>query len=241
MKIGTSSNRARRHPVVVDLLGGSPTATARAVARSTEKRQHPKARPNPPARKQKPQKAATKKARRNSLAAVVVVGIAAVAAVWGPNLMGDQPPSDPTTDTTAATVASSEVGLPSLSLAPATSIASTAAAQPTDECRADRGDQNSGAGAIAAFNFAYYVSRDGTAARALASPTSTVQPAPDLQRFIDEVPVGTTYCVKSTPIAADNVYLVDLSVMRPNQPAERIVWTVSTVQLDGRWFVDTFT
>ncbi|WP_235157552.1 hypothetical protein [Rhodococcus ruber] len=108
------------------------------------------------------------------------------------------------------------------------------------ECRADRGNQKTGAGVIAAFNFAYYNQRNGEAARALATPTSTVQPGPELQRFIDAVPLGTNYCQKITALS-DGVYLVDLSVMRPGQPVERGTQTVTTAHLDGRWYVDAFT
>ncbi|CCW11015.1 hypothetical protein QLG13_29235 [Rhodococcus aetherivorans] len=107
------------------------------------------------------------------------------------------------------------------------------------QCHAEQGNQASGAGVIAAFNFAYYSLRNGQAARALAAPSTSVLPAPQLQTYIDNLPAGTSYCQKITEISAE-VYLVALTVTRPGQPAETIAQTVSTQKLDGRWFVDVF-
>lgn len=129
---------------------------------------------------------------------------------------------------------------------PTTSGAVTTAHPPTsnatphtDECRADPGDQNSGEAAIRAFEYAYYVGRSGEQARKLATPTSSVQPAEALQKVIDEIPPGTTYCLHITPIGAD-VYMTVLVENRPGQPPQQWTQTVTTKQLDGRWYVDVF-
>lgn len=100
------------------------------------------------------------------------------------------------------------------------------------------GDQNSGVGVIAAWNHAYYVQRNAAAARALATPNSSVVPADQLQPFIDAVPVGTNYCLRTKELSED-VYLVDLSELRPDG-AQRITQTVTTKKIDGKWFVDVF-
>ncbi len=81
----------------------------------------------------------------------------------------------------------------------------------------------------------------GVAARALATPpTSTVTPAPpELQTFIDKLPQGTNYCLRTVELSA-GVFLVDLSVMRPGEPVERGTQTVTTAKIDGLWYVDVF-
>ncbi len=73
-------------------------------------------------------------------------------------------------------------------------------------------------GVIAAWNYAYYVRRDAVAARALATSNSSVVPAEQLQPFIDDIPVGTNYCVRTKALSPD-VYLVDLSELRPRRRA----------------------
>ncbi|MEU6562545.1 hypothetical protein [Nocardia nova] len=108
-----------------------------------------------------------------------------------------------------------------------------------DECRADPGDQDSGEGVVKAFEFAYYVTRSADQARKLAAPTSSVQAADALQAVINDLPPGTTYCLHTTAIAAD-VYLVVLSERRPGQQVQQWTQTVTTKQLDGRWYVDVF-
>ncbi|QSE72471.1 hypothetical protein JYA91_29580 (plasmid) [Rhodococcus sp. PSBB049] len=170
---------------------------------------------------------------------MAVLGVAGIV-IAGTVALGHLDGSDSASPTAVPPVAApvDENGVPILSLPepdPAEEPQDTAG-----ECRADRGDQKTGAGVIAAFNFAYYNQRNGEAARAVATPTSTVQPGPELQRFIDAVPLGTNYCQKITALS-DGVYLVDLSVMRPGQPVERGTQTVTTAHLDGRWYVDAFT
>lgn len=96
-------------------------------------------------------------------------------------------------------------GVPVLNLGAETETAAPAEAETTDECRADRGDQRSGAGVIATFNYAYYNRRDGAAARALATPTSTVTPAPELQTFIDKLPQGSNYCLRTVELSDGGV------------------------------------
>lgn len=134
---------------------------------------------------------------------------------------------------------SDEAGLPMLNLPEETTPAVEDEESAAGQCRADRGDQRSGAGVIAAFNYAYYNRRDAVAARELATPTSTVSAAPQLQTHIDKLPEGTNYCLRTVELS-DGVFLVDLSVMRPGVPVERGTQTVTTVRIDGRWYVDVF-
>jgi hypothetical protein len=116
------------------------------------------------------------------------------------------------------------------------------AAEPTPEtdagaCRADRGDQRSGPGVIAAFEYAYYITRSGAAVRALATSDTSLPPAETIQAGIDTVPTGTTHCVRITPITTD-VYSVALAEMRPGQAPAQFPQTITTKNIDGRWFVD---
>lgn len=116
------------------------------------------------------------------------------------------------------------------------------AAEPTSEvdpgaCRTDRGDQKSGPGVIAAFEYAYYLTRSGAAVRALTTPDTSLPPAEKIQAGIDTVPTGTTHCVRITPITTD-VYSVALVEMRPGAEPAQFPQTITTKEIDGRWFVD---
>ena len=175
----------------------------------------------------------------SAAAALVLVGVVTAAQVAGDDTGAD--PASPAEVSEVALGPTDENGLPVLNL-PEPTTAETAAAEPgasADQCRAERGDQRSGQGVIAAFNYAYYNRRDAVAARALATPTSSVKAAPELQTFIDKLPQGTNYCLRTVELS-DGVFLVDLSVMRPDVPVERGTQTVTTAKIDGKWFVDVF-
>ncbi|TWH44364.1 hypothetical protein L612_003400000150 [Rhodococcus rhodochrous J38] len=225
MKLGKNTSR---HPAVVDLLGGAPTpspgTTPEAVAPGDARDGAlvaPAVTPQARSERHTPQ-------RTRIAAAVVGVAAAVIAGViWG--VAGD----DSQNAAAATQVESADTPTLELSDAPAAPVSDL-----DDECRADRGDQRSGAGVIAAWNYAYYVRRDAVAARALATPNSSVVPAEQLQPFIDDIPVGTNYCVRTKALSPD-VYLVDLSELRPDG-VQRITQTVTTAQIDGKWFVDVF-
>jgi len=119
---------------------------------------------------------------------------------------------------------------------PALATAPTTDADPT-ACRTDPGDQKSGPGVIAAFEHAYYVTRSGTAVRALTTPDTSLPSVDKIQAGIDTVPTGTTHCVRITPISA-GIYSVALTEMRPGQPPTQFPQTITAKELDGRWFVD---
>lgn len=226
------SRTTSRHPAVVDLLTGAPTgspgATHDAVApgNATERALvAPAAAPREPATRP-----ALRRPRRGATVAVAVAvgALAVVAGGWWVFGSDGNPTSAAATPGTDAD-------------APATELSATPTAPTSDlddDCRAERGHQHSGAGVIAAWNYAYYVRRDAIAARALATPNSSVVPAEQLQPFIDAVPAGTNYCVRTKALSED-VYLVDLSELRPDG-VQRITQTVTTQQIDGRWFVDVF-
>ncbi|QXC46726.1 hypothetical protein [Rhodococcus qingshengii] len=227
MKLGKNTSR---HPAVVDLLGGAPTPSPGATPGSVAPGDAAGVALIAPA--VAPRRRSLRHAPRRTrvVATIVLVGVvAAVIAgvVWGVG-------TDESHNAAAATQADG-AGPPilELSAAPAAPVSDL-----DNECRADRGDQHTGAGVIAAWNYAYYVRRDAVAARALATPNSSVVPAEQLQPFIDDIPVGTNYCVRTTALSQD-IYLVDLSELRPDG-VQRITQTVTTQQIDGTWFVDVF-
>jgi hypothetical protein len=216
--------KTRQHPAVIDLLGGddqNPTGAGRA--NTTPSKQRPTTGRRRPTR--------TAAAAAAGLLIVAGIGFAALRSITGTD--DPQPPivtADAPTTSTADTAALDAVP-------PAPTAEPTPTADPTT-CRTDSGNQDSGPGVIAAFEHAYYVDRSGDAARALAAPDSPLPAGPVIQTSgIDTVPVGTTHCVRITPITS-GVYAVALAEMRPGQPPKQWAQTITTKELDGRWFID---
>jgi hypothetical protein len=236
MKKPTLGRSTPRHPAVVDLLGTTPPGDhwpgARTMALGGTGTPPPSPRsPLPPAR-------GGRGPGKRTVAAVAAVAVAVAVGLAVSQLRSGDSETASTAATTSATASADENGLPILNLPEPEQVEQKSASD--GECRADRGDQKSGAGVIAAFNFAYYSLRNGEAARALATPSSSVLPGPELQKVIDAVPIGTNYCLRTVELS-DGVYLVDLSVMQPAQPVKRGTQTVTTHKIDGRWYVDVFT
>ena len=236
MKKPTLGRSTPRHPAVLDLLGSPSTIDHPPGARTMA--------PGGPATPPCPPRSPLPSPRGRRLGKNAVAGFAAVAVVVAGGVAishlrsGDSETASPAATTTpTATVAVDENGLPILNLPEPEQTEKTSASD--GDCRADRGDQKSGAGVIAAFNHAYYSLRNGEAARGLATSTSSVLPGLELQKIIDAVPIGTNYCLRTVELS-DGVYLVDLSVMQPAQPAKRGTQTVTTQEIDGKWYVDVF-
>ncbi|GAJ84649.1 hypothetical protein NBRGN_078_00110 [Nocardia brasiliensis NBRC 14402] len=101
------------------------------------------------------------------------------------------------------------------------------AAAPGAPCEAERvgnrikgndpGGFDSGPAAIFAFQHAYYVARSGAEVRAATTPDAAVESAEAIQRGIDTIPVGTTYCVAITPGAFAGQYMVVVTENRPGR------------------------
>lgn len=62
----------------------------------------------------------------------------------------------------------------------------------------DPGGTANGPDAILAFEYAYYVERSGYRARAVVADNAIVSPAEQIQRGINQIPMGTRYCVQIT-------------------------------------------
>lgn len=208
---------------MIDLLGGAPLPIRTGTPASVTS-------PQPDKVSKPPRQKRSRSPRLRYVAALIVV-----VALLGWFLLrifsgqGDPVP--------AHLVEESGASNPTLDAAPP-----VLAAEPTSEvdpgaCRTDRGDQKSGPGVIAAFEYAYYITRSGAAVRALTTPETSLPPAEKIQAGIDTVPTGTTHCVRITPITTD-VYSVALAEMRPGAEPAQFAQTITTKNIDGRWFVD---
>jgi hypothetical protein len=134
-------------------------------------------------------------------------------------------PSDPVSLDSVAPTAR-----PSSSTATATATAAPA------KCPADQGDQASAEGVIAAFEHAYYLQRSGAAVRALVAPGAPFNSAEAIQRGIDSVPAGTTYCLTVTGVAPDT-YSIGLTEYAPGGEEKQYLQKVTTAVVDGRVFI----
>ncbi|MGB6244612.1 hypothetical protein [Gordonia sp. (in: high G+C Gram-positive bacteria)] len=102
---------------------------------------------------------------------------------------------------------------------------------------AGKGDQASGPGVISAFNYAYYVERDANAARAVTVKNTV---SPDLQKYIDGTPEGTTHCLTITS-RGDGLWAVQIALTAPGQQPDLIKQLVQTTEVGGRFWITSFT
>lgn len=85
-----------------------------------------------------------------------------------------------------------------------------------------------GEAAIAGFERAYYVLRDGARAREHVAPDARVGSAEQIGKGIAQIPVGTTHCVLVRK-ATDGAYAVDVFERRPDGSTTHYPQTVLTV------------
>ncbi|OQM78036.1 hypothetical protein [Rhodococcus sp. 66b] len=210
----------RRHPAVIDLLGGTPHGAGADTTGTAG---------TPPMSPKLPRTKDSRSPRLRYVAALIVViallGWFVLRLLSGNDERAQERIADETDTSETA---------PTLDVTPPAPAA--AETDPT-ACRTDPGDQKSGAGVIAAFEHAYYVTRSGTAVRELTTPDTSLPSKEKIQAGIDTVPTGTTHCVRITPISA-GIYSVALTEMRPGQPPAQFPQTITAKELDGRWFVE---
>lgn len=142
--------------------------------------------------------------RNRSLTVLIVLGIAVATVSIGLTIVYG---SDTKTRTAAATSPARAAG-PAQSTSTSTTWAKPPWAIATPGCEqrrapdvvsgTDPGGTGSGPDAILAFEYAYYAERSGYRARAVVAPDAAVSPAEQIQRGINQVPVGTRYCVRIT-------------------------------------------
>ncbi|WP_280459184.1 hypothetical protein [Nocardia carnea] len=103
------------------------------------------------------------------------------------------------------------------------------------------GGTDSGPAAILRFQYAYYVERSGTAARAVVAPDAAVSASAVIQAGIDSVAPGTRHCVRIVTVA-DGRYSVEVTEYRPGgEPATYSRQTVTTAAIDGRTLITGIT
>ncbi|MEV6273720.1 hypothetical protein [Nocardia sp. NPDC051832] len=98
------------------------------------------------------------------------------------------------------------------------------------------GDTSSGEKAILGFQHAYYTDRNGALARSFVAPGANVEPPEDLQRTIDQqIPKGTTYCLRITSMAPDRFNVV----VTEHHPSgnRQYFYIISTVNVEGRHLI----
>lgn len=105
----------------------------------------------------------------------------------------------------------------------------------------DDGNPINGTGAIMAFDYAYYVKRDGEAARKLFNPDADAYNAKYIQRAIDKAPQGTTHSLTITPVRIGEEYNVELTLNIPGAKEPVIYNQVfNTEEKDGQFYVKSF-
>lgn len=114
----------------------------------------------------------------------------------------------------------------------------------TAEGRVHRGDNQGGlvgsVPVIFAFQHAYYVARSGEQVRALVLPEAPVSSADTIQKGINTIPDKTNYCLTITELEPAR-YLVEVFERRPSGETKTYRQNVTTVDRDGRTFIDTVT
>lgn len=220
------STKTTRHPAVIDSLGGAPLPASVSTPKNVSSPKVPR-RPKSP---RLPNERAGISHRLRYAAALLLV-VALIGWFLVRVFSGSDTPAP-----TLAVDDAAPTSIPALELAPQATAAEPVA--DANACRTDHGDQKSGAGVIAAFEYSYYVTRSGDAVRALATPDSPLPLADKITAGIDSVPIGTTHCVRITPITA-GVYSVVIAEMRPGQAPDQFSQTITTKDIDGRWFVDS--
>lgn len=215
----------KRHPAVIDLLGGTPHgAGADTTATGTA--------PKPPPAPKRPRKKDSRSPRVRYVAALIVV-----VALLGWFVLRFLSGNDERAQERIADETDISETAPTLDVTPPAPASTPTTETDATACRTDPGDQKSGPGVIAAFEHAYYVTRSGTAVRELTTPDTSLPAKEKIQAGIDTVPTGTTHCVRITPIST-GIYSVALTEMRPGQPPAQFPQTITAKELYGRWFVD---
>lgn len=105
----------------------------------------------------------------------------------------------------------------------------------------DDGNPSNGTGAIMAFDYAYYVTRDGQAARDVFNPDADAYSANYIQREIDKVPQGTTHSLSITPQRIGEQYNVVLTLNIPGAEPVEYKQVFYTEERDGQFYITRFT
>jgi len=97
---------------------------------------------------------------------------------------------------------------------------------------AGAGDEATPEGVVAAFEHAYYVVKDASAATALVTPDASIDAETLRREGIDRLPAGTTHCVDARA-GQDGAVEVVLVEARPGQPELEIRQRITTAAGEG--------
>ncbi|WP_067862658.1 hypothetical protein, partial [Nocardia shimofusensis] len=201
--------------------------------------------PGPSLRRPRPQGGDSDSGNDRMLAVLVVVGvlIAVGSIVWAvlpsapPEQRAELPPVEQATRTPAPTT-----------LAPEAAAVATPGCEQRNSAEVVSGTQpggtTDGPSAILAFEHAYYVLRSGAAARAVVTPDSAVPAADQIQRGIDQVPVGTRYCVHITKAHAPSAdgltrWEVRLTQQYPDEQPKTFLQSIATRSHTGKTLIES--
>ncbi|MGW9265533.1 hypothetical protein [Gordonia terrae] len=101
----------------------------------------------------------------------------------------------------------------------------------------DAGNQESGAGAIRAFNHAYYVLRSARAARAVAAP-GAVASEYVMQQYINQRPLGTRHCLTVSD-RGPGEYSVVLTELQPDAAPITYRQVIRTTTTGGKSYIQS--
>lgn len=166
-------------------------------------------------------------------AAAVVVAVAiTLAIVLGHNKTtrsaAPQPRQTPTvaTTTTIGPTTASQVGCQATTTGPVT-------------IGNDPGGTSGGDQVIKAFDYAYYVTRSGDAARAVVAPDAKVGTAQEIQGGIDKLDPRTRHCLKITERSA-GLYGVELTEIPPDGQSPVVIYQqIQTKDANGRTWIES--
>lgn len=105
----------------------------------------------------------------------------------------------------------------------------------------DNGNPVNGTGAILAFTYDYYTSRNGEKAREHFNPEASSYDAAYIQNNIDNNPEGTSYSIKVTPRVVGSTYDGELTVRPPgSEKGETFNILYEVMEKDGVFYIKTF-
>lgn len=105
----------------------------------------------------------------------------------------------------------------------------------------DDGNPINGTGAILAFDYDYYVNRDGEEALKHFNPNSSSYDGAYIQTHINKVPSGTTYEISVIPERLGEKYNVKLTLNIPGYDPVSYDQEFITMEKDGIFYVKNFT
>ncbi|WP_306364506.1 hypothetical protein [Nocardia sp. CC227C] len=174
---------------------------------------------------------------RGALVAVATVGAAAllIGVIVAVNVnLGDAANTAAVTSTVTLVPASTDSAAPVPENYPHATDNCFATRTDTAVVGAGPGDPATAAGAILAFEWAYYVDRNAARAREHVAADAAVPDTATIQAGIDEVPDGTRYCVFLTRADADgHTWQVELHEQYPSDPEPQRYAQIITTRTDG--------